>query len=145
MCNIQIIGAQPQQTEPLDLSMQKNNEKEIKSLKLSVLKRMKNNQRIYGTSHMLMHNSEKLYLCAKCGNRFTHLSGLKYHITTHIDGEPYHYCKTNGKNPTRSFLCGICGKVFTRKHGLKQHMSTHTNEKPYPCTICGKCFLAHPV
>ena len=76
------------------------------------------------------------------------------HLTTHLDGKPYH-CTICGKSfSTSKHLlihmknqswnkCDVCTSSnfeFTCSTQLRMHLFIHMDGKPYHCTLCGKSF-----
>ncbi|XP_062260306.1 zinc finger protein 771-like [Platichthys flesus] len=69
---------------------------------------------------------KKLFICSKCGNRFTRRGDLNRHMMRHTGEKP--------------FSCSECGNKFNDRSHLDRHMMRHTGEKPFSCVECGKRF-----
>nr|XP_014352726.1 PREDICTED: zinc finger protein 845-like [Latimeria chalumnae] len=67
--------------------------------------------------------SEKLFMCATCGDSCRTLSSLNQHQRVHSREKPY--------------KCGDCGKGHGTPEELADHRRTHPAEMPYICSQCG--------
>ncbi|ORX51210.1 hypothetical protein DM01DRAFT_1337276 [Hesseltinella vesiculosa] len=68
----------------------------------------------------------RVFECDKCHLKFTRLTNLKSHHTTHTSVRP--------------FQCALCHHQFRRQHDLRRHERLHTGEKPHKCETCHRSF-----
>ncbi|EFO13397.2 zinc finger protein [Loa loa] len=152
MSNIQIAETQTEQTELLDLSVQKLSREQAPDLCLlaEVADKMpkaevanKNTDEFDSQNSTVKMNltvkedsvkrkraeeiagkkSKKKLLCDKCGNS---IIDINRHMMTHTGEKPH--------------SCPICTKNFSQPHDRDIHMRIHTSEKPYHCLTCNKNF-----
>ncbi|XP_062562111.1 zinc finger protein 91-like [Armigeres subalbatus] len=76
-----------------------------------------------------IHTDEKPHQCTVCGMTFRQKSGLKIHMSNHVEVPQY--------------KCEVCLKMFKAKLHLRYHMRTHTGERPYKCRFCDHAFANH--
>uniref|UniRef100_A0A8R1TM59 C2H2-type domain-containing protein n=1 Tax=Onchocerca volvulus TaxID=6282 RepID=A0A8R1TM59_ONCVO len=138
--------AQPEQTEPLDLSkvsarqkglfgssISKEIEEITNSKNLSIQEENEKKGINYHERQgklveigTLNQTEEKMHNCLECGKNFKKLQYLKSHSQVHISEN---LC-----------LCDRCGMRFLRLSNLRFHLHAHTGEKPFVCEVCGKDF-----
>lgn len=104
--------------------------------------------------YLLVHESQKHFVCDSCGRVFTRQDYLHKHIMTHT-GEKKHKCphcdfkatqkssltvhirKHTGERP---YSCDLCPQQCTSKSNLIAHKRRHLGLKQYECLICNKKF-----
>jgi len=78
-------------------------------------------------SHMLVHTSEKNFVCEECAAKFKRKDDLKVHMKVHL---PEHV-RAVEKARKLTKVCETCGKKFEKNWKLKRHMIVH-NKEPLP-------------
>lgn len=77
---------------------------------------------------MKTHHKIQQYVCNQCPRKFTQVSQLNIHLTSHTG--------------IREFFCPQCpNKSFKQQSHLLQHMKIHGTDIGYPCTKCDEKFL----
>ncbi|XP_045151509.1 zinc finger protein 335 isoform X1 [Echinops telfairi] len=64
------------------------------------------------------------FLCRICGSRFLSHEDLRFHVSSHVAGDP------------QLFKCLQCSYRSRRWSSLKEHMFNHVGSKPYKCDEC---------
>uniref|UniRef100_A0A1A7YCZ0 C2H2-type domain-containing protein n=1 Tax=Iconisemion striatum TaxID=60296 RepID=A0A1A7YCZ0_9TELE len=67
---------------------------------------------------------ELVHRCPRCGDAFSHASGLRLHL----------------EQKRKTYACDWCCKSFAQSADLRRHLRTHTGERPHRCTFCSKSF-----
>lgn len=80
--------------------------------------------------HLLMHSSEKLWMCrvAGCSRSFRDFPTLEGHLLSHCNGDE------------KKFVCDICGMYFETEERLTKHFPNHTTDKKFKCDYCSAEF-----
>ncbi|KAL4715704.1 hypothetical protein ACJJTC_006283 [Scirpophaga incertulas] len=104
------------------------------------------------------HDTQRPFICAKCGKSFAFKGGLTTHNRNvhdkHLRPKKEFQCKFCDKTykcsksivvhersvhtGQRPAECDICGSRFYHIDYLKEHMRLHTGETPFKCPICGR-------
>ena len=70
---------------------------------------------------------KKLFACAFCHKRFSHLASMKVHEKVHLGGKPHQ--------------CDMCAAKFSNKFDLFAHEErTHSAARPHKCDECAATF-----
>ena len=70
---------------------------------------------------------KKLFACAFCHKRFSHLASMKVHEKVHLGGKPHQ--------------CDMCAAKFSNKFDLFAHEErTHSAAWPHKCDECAATF-----
>uniref|UniRef100_A0A182JFW9 C2H2-type domain-containing protein n=1 Tax=Anopheles atroparvus TaxID=41427 RepID=A0A182JFW9_ANOAO len=134
---------------------------EPEAFECPVCKKMMTSPRIL-RFHIKNHlpEEERPLKCDLCPRRFSYVSGLLTHASTHRtenkSNQAYHICDTCGRayrtrsrlmdhilashtGPSQCVRCETCGKQFSSKSNLNYHMTTHEpNLHQEQCEHCGK-------
>jgi len=76
--------------------------------------------------HERTHSDDMPHICAVCGRRFKHATGVRVHMSVHTGCKPHQ--------------CSSCPMVFRRACDLRRHSRSHSGERPFSCSDCRKCF-----
>ncbi|CAL1540371.1 unnamed protein product [Lymnaea stagnalis] len=75
------------------------------------------------TAHLAkMHPEHRPHICHICSFKSKSVTGLKYHIQTHVE--------------TKNFICPKCGRACKSKIVLKRHIKNHDPVKKFQCSLC---------
>ena len=74
-----------------------------------------------------MHNTNKGWICDRCGSRFGLKKLLKQHMMSHLPP---------------SFSCSECNKKFVQAVDLKRHMKLHLGILNEICKLCNKGYAS---
>ena len=109
-------------------------------------------------THILLHTSNKNFVCHLCTKSFPSNARLNYHVQyVHSSYKPYKCdkCEKSYKRKAElqeheemshssnfNYSCDKCGKQFYGKKNLALHMKTHysDDEKKHVCNVCGHRF-----
>lgn len=79
-----------------------------------------------------IHNTERIYMCERCGKDFPTKKRLQTHLRSHLFGSKH----------SVSYACAQCGKEFKKKETLRNHLAVHSGIKNVACPECGKLFYS---
>ncbi|CAL4061776.1 unnamed protein product [Meganyctiphanes norvegica] len=83
------------------------------------------------SNHLRKHT--RPFLCKECGNKFTHETYMKAHITLH------HRKSTDMKRNFESFSCTVCDYKCSSDAGLQEHIEGHQATPPFICHCSVEC------
>ena len=84
--------------------------------------------------HEVTHNTEEIFPCNMCTQRFRHKLALRVHL------KRIHEPKIPKELRPEKLVCKICEKKFRYISQLREHEVTHNTEQPFSCNMCSKRF-----
>ncbi|EFO13120.1 hypothetical protein LOAG_15410, partial [Loa loa] len=169
LSNIRTAETQTEQTEPLDLSLQKLSREQAPDLcllaevaakiythefkgQVLIVKEVDAEGKRKNTEEIAGKESKRKKLqCGPCQNEVISMDDMETNTSKKLRicptcNKTFSYLSTmeihmRSHTGEKPYDCLTCNKSFPRLSTLNDHMRTHTGEKPYVCCICNSSFV----